>query len=236
MTHPDPCRYARRVPDEARADAREPLRVDAERNRERILAAARKLIVEHGLDISHDDIARTANVGVGTVYRRFPTQQELFDELFYDELDLMVGTALAASEVEDPWEGIRQFLEQIFEQQVASRGLRELLIGHRGGTELSRRAQEQIRPVVARLVDRAHASGQLRVGVGASDLAMIPVMVNPLMAASRDVDPDLWRRWLAVLLDGIAGGPERDQLPGRAPSPEQVEEIIKGQSRSRPRR
>ena len=173
MTHPDPCRYARRVPDEARADAREPLRVDAERNRERILAAARKLIVEHGLDISHDDIARTANVGVGTVYRRFPTQQELFDELFYDELDLMVGTALAASEVEDPWEGIRQFLEQIFEQQVASRGLRELLIGHRGGTELSRRAQEQIRPVVARLVDRAHASGQLRVGVGASDLAMI---------------------------------------------------------------
>ena len=148
----------------------------------------------------------------------------------------MVGTALAASEVEDPWEGIRQFLEQIFEQQVASRGLRELLIGHRGGTELSRRAQEQIRPVVAQLVDRAHASGQLRVGTGAPDLAMIPVMVNPLMAASRDVDPDLWRRWLAVLLDGIAGGSERDQLPGRTPSPEQVEEIIKGPIRSRPRR
>jgi AcrR family transcriptional regulator len=224
------------VPDPPGPSARRPLRRDAEHNRERILAAARELVGEHGLSISHDDIARAADVGVGTVYRRFPTREELFDELFYEQLDVMVATAQAAAEADDPWQGICQFLEQIFEQQAANRGLRELLIGHRGGTELSRRAQSRLRPVVARLVEAARESGQLRAGVGETDLAMIPVMINPLVAASREVDPELWRRWLAAILDGIAADPRRDALPGAPPTPDQVAQIIKGRPPSRPPR
>ncbi len=214
--------------DNAGPGANKPLRRDAELNRQRILTAARQLIGERGLDISHDEIARAAGVGVGTVYRRFPTAASLFVELFYEELDEMVATAEAAAEASDPWQGIRQFLEQIFEQQAANRGLRELLIGHRGDTELSHRAQARLRPVVARLVDRAHASGQLREEIGAADFAMIPVMINPLMAASRNVDPELWRRWLAVILDGLVVGPREGTLPGSTPSPGWVAEIIKG--------
>lgn len=212
------------------------LRSDAERNRERILTAARELIGEHGLDISHDDIAREAGVGVGTVYRRFPNREALFDELFYEQLDVMVATAEAAGEVADPWQGICLFLEQIFEQQAADRGLRELLIGHRGGTELARKAQSRLRPVVARLVERARDSGQLRTDVGETDLAMIPVMINPLVAAAGDVDPELWRRWLAIITDGIAAGPRRERLPGTPPAPTQVEQIIGGRPPRRSRR
>ncbi len=64
---------------------------------------------------------------------------------------------------------------------------------------------------------------------------MIPVMIGPLVAASQDVDPELWRRWLAVILDGIAAGPRRDRLPGAPPAPDQVEQIIKGRPSRRPR-
>lgn len=208
------------------------LRRDAERNRQRILLAARSLIDDRGLDISHDDIAKAAQVGVGTVYRRFATLEALLDELFYEELEVLVATAEAASELEDPWAAIREFLWHTFEQQAKNRGLRELLIGHRGGTELARRAQSQIEPVVTRLVARAHAAGRLREDIGFTDFPMIVEMINAVMAAARDEAPDLWRRYLAVVLDGIATG-RRRRLPGEPPKSEQIERLISGRRVSR---
>jgi AcrR family transcriptional regulator len=223
------------LPEELGPPTRQPLRRDAERNRERILAAARRLISERGIAISHDEIARAADVGVGTVYRRFPTLAQLFDELFCEQLDRMVSSAEAASQLDDPLAGLRQFLEQYFEQQAANRGLGELLIGHRGGTELSRRAQDRLRPLVENLVTRAQERGQLHPAVDATDIAMIPMMLNPLLAASHEEDTDLWRRWLAVILEGISTGPRADDLPGRAPTPDQVERIIRGRKDPRAR-
>lgn len=210
------------------------MRRDAELNRERILVAARALIDEHGLDISHDLIARAAQVGVGTVYRRFPTLAALFDELFYEELQVLVATAEAAGELEDPWAAIRQFMQRSFEQQAANRGLSELLIGHRGGTELARHAQSQIEPVVTRLVAQAHAAGRLRADIGPTDFPMIVEMINAVIAASRHEAPDLWRRYLAVILDGIATGRRRG-LPGEPPSSEKIERLIGGGRVSRRR-
>lgn len=219
----------------AGSNARPPLRRDAERNRRRILEAAGALVGDHGLDISHDEIARVAQVGVGTVYRRFPTREALFDELFSAQLDAIVAVAEEAGELEDPWMGICQFLERYFEQQVADRGLRELLLGHRGGTELARRAQSRVLPVVTKLVARAHAAGRLHPAIGPTDFAIIPVMISPVITASNEAAPDLWRRWLAVVLDGIARGPRIDELPGRAPAPDQVERILGANPPSRSR-
>ncbi len=210
------------------------LRQDAERNRDRILAAARSLIDDRGLDISHDEIAKAALVGVGTVYRRFPTLEALLDELFYEELDLLVATAEAASAREDPWAAIREFLQRTFEQQASNRGLRELLIGHRGGTELARRAQTQVQPVVTRLVARAHAAGRLREDIGPTDFPMIVEMINAVMAAARNEAPDLWRRYLAIILDGIKTGRRNSPL-GEPPKSEQIERLIAGRRSSRPR-
>src|SRR3954447_6512952 len=111
------------------------LRRDAERNRQRILAAARKLIAERGLGVGYEEIAREADVGVGTVYRRFPSRDELFHELFYDRVDAVVGLAEEALAVEDPWEGLCQFMQRDFELQSSDRGLREFLLGRADSTE-----------------------------------------------------------------------------------------------------
>ena len=79
-----------------------PLRKDAERNRERILAAARELFAEQGLTVTLDDIARHAGVGVGTVYRRFPDKEQLIDALFEDRLGEIAAVATESAEIERP--------------------------------------------------------------------------------------------------------------------------------------
>ena len=213
--------------DRARGE-HQPLRRDAERNRQRILQAAARLIAEHGLGVSHHDIAREAQVGVGTVYRRFPTREALFDAVYHQQLDGLVEVAKAAAQHEDPWVGLEFFFVRMFEEQVQNRGLRELLIGHAGGTDLARSAQSEISPTIAALVERAHHAGALKSSVGAADLAMIPVMINALMRASRDVEPEAWRRWLAIILEGLAAGPRRSNFPGEPPSPDELVRIIGG--------
>lgn len=223
------------MPDDRHTGDRPLLRRDAERNRQRILEAAARLIGERGLDISHDEIAREAEVGVGTVYRRFPTREKLFDAVYYEQLDAMVTVAEEAAARDDPWEALEFFFVRTFEQQAANRGLRELLIGHGGGTELARRAQERISPAVASIVGRAHQAGSLKASLGASDMAMIPVMINALMRTSQDVDPQLWRRWLEIILEGMASGARRSEFPGAPPTPNEVVRLIGGKSRTRRR-
>src|SRR3954466_6318603 len=83
-----------------------PLRADAERNRQRLIDAARELFAERGLDATLDDIAQRAGVGVGTAYRRFADKDELIDALFEQELAGIVEIADAAAAHEDPWEGL----------------------------------------------------------------------------------------------------------------------------------
>ena len=202
------------------------LRRDAERNRRRILAAARKLIAERGLGVGYDEIAREADVGVGTVYRRFPTREGLYDELFYDRVDAVVGIAEEALAVEDPWLGLRQFMERDFELQTSDRGLREFMLGRADSAELGRRSRERIEPLVTRLVERAQAAGRLRADVGQGDIAIILAMVGGLMDASLHVEPDLWRRYLAMVLEGTACGERLDELPGTPPDQPKIERIL----------
>src|SRR3712207_57294 len=88
-----------------------PLRRDAERNRARILDAARRLFTERGLAVSMDEIARCAGVGVGTVYRRFATREQLLDALLEDRFAQVLDMAERAAAQPDAWEGLVGFLE-----------------------------------------------------------------------------------------------------------------------------
>src|ERR1700730_11019246 len=99
------------------------LRKDAERNRQRILEAARELFTERGLGVTLNDIAHHAGCGVGTVYRRFPDKEQLIDALFKDRVSEMVVVAEEALANPDPWEGLRQFLEDAIELQARSQAL-----------------------------------------------------------------------------------------------------------------
>src|SRR3954453_18424017 len=92
-------------------DADRPLRKDAERNRQRLVAAAAELFAERGLDVTLNDVARHAGVGVGTAYRRWANKEQLIDELFARKLD---DVALLGSEAladPDAWRGLSTFLE-----------------------------------------------------------------------------------------------------------------------------
>lgn len=203
------------------------LRRDAEENRRKILAAADRLFAEHGLRVGHDSIARAAGVAAGTVYRRFPDKAALVTALFRDHVDRVVRAAEAALEVEDPWSALVQFLTSVLEIQASSRGLRELSAGSPHGSELARYARTHLAPVVGRLVARGHEAGVLRLEIVEPDLAMVPVMVGAVIEADRSAEPDLWRRALEIVLEGMRAG-ERGALARPAPTDRDVERVLRG--------
>lgn len=194
-----------------------PLRRDAERNRQRILDAARALVARQGLGVSHDEIARAADVAVGTVYRRFPDKESLVEALFADRLDEVVAAAEAARDLLDPWHALTVFMTDTLEHQAGNRGLGELMFGAARAMTLSTEARRRVAPIVDDIVRRARAAGVIRAGVSAADLAFVPIMVGAVMESARGIDDDLWRRMLALVLDGFRA--DHDQsLPGDPPA------------------
>ena len=185
-----------------------PLRADAERNRRRILVAAAEVFAKRGLDAGLDEIARHAGVGTGTVYRRFPDKTQLIEALFESRIDAAIEVAENALADPDPWLGLVAFLEKSIEMQQADRGLKELLFGEgfaTGHPDHSRftTKTDRIFPIISQIVERAQASGQLRPDVSPSDLAMIQFMLHGLGAFATPAEPQLWRRQLTILLDGL---------------------------------
>jgi AcrR family transcriptional regulator len=192
-----------------------PLRADAERNRRRILVAAAEVFAKRGLDAGLDEIARHAGVGTGTVYRRFPDKSILIDALFESRITAIVELAESALAAPDPWEGLTQFLENSIEMQLADRGLKELLFGEgcAGATGTTGSARftaklDALIPLLTALIERAKVAGQLRSDVSVTDLAVIQFMLHGVGMFSSSVEPELWRRQLGILLDGLRA--ERD--------------------------
>jgi AcrR family transcriptional regulator len=191
-----------------------PLRKDAERNRQRILNAARELFAERGLGVTLNDIAHHAGVGVGTVYRRFPDKMQLIEGLFEQAVADIVALADAGLEDPDPWHGLTTFVERACELQADDRGFKEVVLGAPGGLERVDRIRAKMMPLVTRLVGRARDAGQLRKDIEAQDIPIIQLMMGTVIDCARDVQPELWRRFLAIYLRGLRAecGPP-DALP-----------------------
>lgn len=196
------------------ATVERPLRADAERNRQRILAAARELFAARGLSVTLDDVAEAAGLGVGTVYRRFASREELIEALFGEKLEEVVGLAGTALEIDDPWEALSFFLTEMAHRQARDRGLKEVLLGSAAGRDHVTRIREQLRPLGEELIRRAVAAGMLRDDIVASDLPMLQLMIGTIADVGADIDPDLWRRFMALLLDGMRADASRQPLPG----------------------
>ena len=205
-----------------------PLRRDAEQNRLRILDAAREAFADRGLDVSMDEIARRAGVGVGTVYRRFPDKEPLIEALFEQRLDELVEIATEAAAMDDPWEGLEHLLARFVTVQAGDRGLRDLMLSS-GHAELRvRRARDRIAPIADELVERAQASGKLRDDVAGTDLALVQFMLIALVDYTREVEPAAWRRFLAIVLDGLrARRSKPSALPGAPLDDAQFERVVK---------
>jgi AcrR family transcriptional regulator len=190
----------------------QPLRRDAERNRQRILDTAGQLFAERGLGVSLDEIARHADVGVGTVYRRFPDKDQLIDALFEARIGEILAVATASLEMPDPWEALVHFLERSMELQVENRGLKELLRGTTTGQASIEQARQQIQPVVEAVLHRAQQAGVVREDLTITDLPLLQHAVGEVADYTREVSPETWRRIMLIALDGLR--PDR-----RRPSP-----------------
>lgn len=194
------------------AEVERPLRRDAERNRLRILAAAREVFAGRGLDATMDDVAHHAGVGVGTVYRRFPNKDVLIEALFEERIGEVVAVAERALEHEDPWEGFVSLLGGMLAMQADDLGLKRLLQVTEPGQERLASVRQRMAPLVSRVVERAQAAGELRPDFHATDVPVLNVMLGAAADFTRGADPDAWRRQLAMLLDGL-------RVRGDGPSP-----------------
>lgn len=179
------------------------LRADAERNRRRILHAAAEVFTERGFDATLDDVARQAGVGVGTVYRRFPDKASLAAALFEERIDALVQLAERAQENPDAWAGLVLYMEQAAEMMAGDRGLRQLLLYAVACQDRVSYARDRMRPVVASLVQRAKAAGQVRADLSATDIPLIEFMVAAAAEYTRPVRPALWHRYLTLILDSL---------------------------------
>jgi AcrR family transcriptional regulator len=205
------------------------LRADAAKNRERILVAAGEVFAERGLDATLDDVAHHAGLGVGTVYRRFTNKEELVEALFVQSLDKMVALAEAAADRGDPWESLVWFLEQATEMQSEDLGLRDVALHSGYGRDKVAAARERIVPAVHHLVERAQESGRLRSDFLPTDVPIIELMVSSVADYTSTLAPDLWRRYLSIVLDGLVA--EREDTRALSPGPNR--EVIETAMRCR---
>jgi AcrR family transcriptional regulator len=204
-----------------------PLRRDAEENRLKVVEAARELFARRGLGVTLNDVAHQAGVGVGTVYRRYPDKEQLIDELFEERLGELVAMAEQAVDDSDPWRGLTSFLRRNLELQSGDRGFREVVQGSAEGLERISRERAKIWPLVENLVERAKESGQLRADFGHQDVLMLVLMLGTVIDCSRDIHPDLWRRYLAIIIQGLRAQPaEPEPLPIPSLRPDQVDAVI----------
>ena len=181
-----------------------PLRADAERNRLRIVGAAKTLFAERGVDVAVEDIAAAAGVGIGTFYRRFPDRESLVEAVFESKLDLVIQSARDALEIEDPWEAFRTYVLTVARMHARDRGLKDVLLCSDRGHERVAAFREIIQPLAAQLLERAKAAGALREDVTAYDIPMIHQAVSAIAEITRDISPQYFERTLTLLIDGLA--------------------------------
>jgi len=205
------------------------LRRDARENRNRILAAARAAFAAEGVDVPVEAIADRAGVGMGTLYRRFPTKHDLVQAVIEESLDAFVVAAEEGLAEDDPWTGFTGFVERVLELHVENRALREVLAGTEHGHARDA-VRRRVRPLVRRLIERAHADGSLRPDFAPEDMPLVFMTAGRVLEAGRGVAPDLWRRYLGLLLDGLrAGG--ATPLPRGALTQAQMNRLLEGERR-----
>jgi AcrR family transcriptional regulator len=179
------------------------LRQDAQRNRERILEAARETFREQGLDAPLEEIARRAGVGIATLYRRFPTRDALIEDVFVETIASFRDAAEEALRIDDAWTAFSTFIEQMCERQAENWGLKDLLCRRFPESKLMEDARKRSRVTVQRLLERAQAAGVVRDDVTPEDIEFVFWSNSRIIEATREVAPNAWRRNVGLMLDAF---------------------------------
>ncbi|MFG2514066.1 TetR/AcrR family transcriptional regulator [Streptomyces sp. NPDC048584] len=197
----------------SRITARGTVRADARRNRERVLAAARAVFAEHGIDAPMATVARRAGVGVATLYRHFPTRDALVRNAFARQMETCAQALSEALAATDPWQGFQQMVETICALQREERGFSAAFAAafpeSRSDHAQSRHQAERD---FATLVRRAQASGGLRADFRPSDLLVL-LLAHCGLVSALPGDAAASRRLVAYLLQSFRAGTADDPLP-----------------------
>ncbi|MGB3770408.1 MAG: helix-turn-helix domain-containing protein [Rhodococcus sp. (in: high G+C Gram-positive bacteria)] len=200
-----------------------PLRADAERNKRKIIDCARELVAHRGLDITLDDVAARAGLGVGTVYRRFANKKELFDGILEQQLADMLDQADRAAAAHDPWAAMLEFFESMFQSMASDRGLGDAVLGDNDGLARIAAIRCRLEPAIETIIVRAQHAGRMRPDVQPGDFFAIIRMVIAAAEVADEVDEDNWRRYFTIVIDGLAANPEHNtRLPGRSLTTEEI--------------
>ena len=192
------------------------MRADARRNRTRILEAARSAFDEVGLGAQMEDVARRAGVGVGTLYRHFPTKEALVEALIADRMT-QIATEMrrAIDEEPDAWSALARALRFGVELQAGDRALAQVLGSQPPERWAAAKDAAGIDPLTADLLARAQAEGALRPDVRADDIPILMCGMSRVveMSAASCNRPAGWERYFALLLDGLRARDGADPLP-----------------------
>lgn len=180
-----------------------PMRADARRNHDRLVGEARTLFAEQGTDASLEDLARRAGVGIGTLYRHFPTRPALMNAVFQDALADLLDHSYALARAEQPCHALVEWLGAIVRHAGEYRGLaRALLSASRDDTSALAPCHVPLREAGARLLTRAQESGAVRADVSIGDLMQLTNAIA-LAAEQNPEDPELADRLLLLTLQGL---------------------------------
>ncbi len=215
---------------ESVSDLDRPLRADAARNRELILQTARRCFAERGLSVTLNDIAHEAGVGVGTVYRRFADKDALIEALLATKFEAMNDAAARAAQETDPRKALRVYLMGVFEFRARDRALADAIVraGKARPSIVSER--DRLERQVAVIIERAERAGVVRAGFDQRDLPMLTTMVGAVADLTRAHDPDAWRRYAEVVLEGVLPGGTTAPMVGDPLDRTSIERALHGQS------
>lgn len=188
-----------------------PLRADAERNRQAIICAAGSVLAQEGSDVTLEHIADVAGVGVGTIYRRFSSLDELLGVVLEEKMRRYAErTEQFAQQAEsEPWEAFRGYVMFILELQATDAAFSDVLLSARGRTELFRAELTRAFEASVRLVERARDAGAVRADFHHSDLLMLQHAARGLLRGTQKVAPLAWKRFGEYMLQAFheAGDP-----------------------------
>ncbi|GHE41709.1 TetR/AcrR family transcriptional regulator [Streptomyces capitiformicae] len=182
--------------------ARRARRADAERNRHAIIEAASAVFAEQGATVDVREIARRSSVGMGTLYRHFPTKDDLLVTVLEQEFTSWLTNALqTAAATEDPWQALTGFFEETLTHQACNRALVESYATQDGPSPECAQLRES---VLGELLDRCLDAGLLRSDVTTADLALLIMSLSHVVQATGESHPAQWRRLLRISLDGLS--------------------------------
>jgi AcrR family transcriptional regulator len=179
-----------------------PLRADAARNRERILAAAQHVFSEHGLEASVAEVARVAGVGKATVFRSYPTKEHLIAAIACDRVDWVAGLVNQALEQPDAWAAFRDLLVDLAHRHATDLTHLEGLAHQTGAPRLSE-ARATVNAALRELMDKAKAQGAMRPDATPEDIRVLFHGVTRAMTDEERRDVDAWTRWAELFATAV---------------------------------